>query len=308
LTVRRVERPSPGPGQILVRVAASGVNPVDAGNRSDGAWARLSAPFIVGSDASGTVAQVGADVEGFAVGDEVFYFSPIIEPAGGSCAEYQIVDAAIVAPRPRTLSHLESAAIPLAGGTAYELVVRRLGVGDGERVLIHAAAGGVGGYAVQLAKLAGAVVLAVASDRHTDYLRALGADHVVDYRNSEVNSSVAALVGEVDAVVDLVGGETPTASLEVLRHGGRLATAVALTGDFELAIDKNQTLHGVLVEPDADRLRLLAEVADSGELRPPPLEIYALEDIVAAHTRIEQGHGRGKVVIDINSRDGAGGG
>jgi NADPH2:quinone reductase len=181
-------------------------------------------------------------------------------------------------------------------------VVRRLAVCDYERVLVYGAAGGVGGYAVQLAKRAGATVLAVASSRHEDYLRGLGADHVFDYRTADVVAAVADSVGEVDAVVDLVGTNASVPALQVLRPYGRLATAVGLTGDFELAVDKNHTLHGVLVAPDAQRLRALAELADLGVLLPPPLEVFALEEIVAAHTRTERGHGRGKVVIDLDER------
>lgn len=299
LEVRRLPRPSPGPGQLLVRVHAAGINPVDAGNRSDGSWAGFSAPFVVGSDASGTVTQIGPDVRGFKAGDEVFYFSPILGGGNDSCADYQAVDAAIVAPRPRTRSHLESAALPLAAGTAYELVVRRLAVGEHERVLIYAAAGGVGGYAVQLAKHAGATVLAVASQPHEEYLRTLGADFVFDYRTTDIVAAVADRVGEVDAIVDLVGSDVSIPALEVLRPYGRLATVVDLNGDFELAVDKNQTLHGVLVAPEAARLRTLADLADRGALRPPSLEVFELEEIIAAHTRIERGHGRGKVVIDV---------
>jgi NADPH:quinone reductase len=300
LRVRRWPRPEPGPGELLVRVSAAGVNPVDASNRADGSWAQITPPFIVGSDASGVVMEVGQGVDAFAVGDPVFYFSPFLDTSGGSCAEYQVVAADIVAPKPRALSHVESAAFPLAGGTAYELVVRRLAISDGERVLIHGAAGGVGGYAVQLAKHAGAHVVAVASASNEPYLQSLGADLVIDYRTTDVPSAVAATVGEVDAVVDLVGGDVVASSLGLLRERGRVASACGLTGDFELAVDKNQTLHGVLVHPDAARLRALGELVEQGALHPPPLELFSLDDIVAAHARIERGHGRGKVVIDID--------
>jgi NADPH:quinone reductase len=300
LEIREMPRPEPGPEQLLVRVLAAGVNPVDAGNRSDGSWAGIRAPFVVGSDASGVVEKTGDGT--FAAGDEVFYFSPFLHWQNGSCAEYQVIDADLVSPRPRSLSHLQSAALPLACGTAYELVVRRLVLGEGELVLIYGAAGGVGGYAVQLAKLTGAVVLAVASDHHAEYLKTLGADYVIDYRSTEVTTAAADLVGEVDAVIDLVGGDAPASALEILRHHGRLASAVGLSGDLGLAVDKNQVLHGVLVSPDGARLRALAALVDAGALLPPPLEVYSLGEIAHAHTRVQQGHGRTKVVIDLGSR------
>src|SRR4051794_29075402 len=171
LAIRELPIPRPGPGQLLVRVHAAGVNPVDASNRADGAWAGLEAPFVVGSDASGVVQAVGDGVTGFAPGDAVFSFSPFLGNRAGSCAEYQAIDAAFAAAKPARLSHSQAAAIPLAAGTAYELVVRRLALAPGERVLILGAAGGVGGFAVQLAKRARAVVLGVASHANHDYLR-----------------------------------------------------------------------------------------------------------------------------------------
>src|SRR5690242_16876419 len=149
LEVDEVEPPDPGPDELLVRVVAAGTNPVDAKIRAAGAWAGIELPAILGYDASGVVERVGGCVRDFKPGDEVFYTSEIFGNRFGSYAEYEPVPAALVAPKPAALSHVEAAAVPLAGGTAWEATVRRLAVRVGETVLIHGGAGGVGSFAVQ---------------------------------------------------------------------------------------------------------------------------------------------------------------
>ncbi len=300
MQVRTVNRPKPSDGQVLVQVRAAGVNPVDASNRADGSWAGLEPPYTPGSDASGVVAAIGPGVGGFQVGDEVFSFSDFLGTRHGSYAEYQAVDADIVAHRPPTLSHLESAAVPLAGGTAYE-VAGRLGVGPGEWLLVFGAAGGVGSFLVQIAKARGAQVAAVSSAANHEYLRDLGADLTLDYRGQDVLSAVADELGAVDAVADLVGGDVVERSLAIVRHGGRVASICAMTGNFEPAVDRNITLHGVLVRPSGARLIELAALVAVGRLRPPPVEAFPLDEVVAAHHRIERGHGRGRVVLDVRN-------
>jgi NADPH:quinone reductase len=295
LREQTVPTPALGPSQVLVQVVAAGVNPVDAQNRGDGAWAGLAVPFIPGSDASGVVVAAGEDVQDIAAGDEVFYFSDFLGTRSGAYAEYQAVEASIVAPKPRRLSHAEAAAIPLAGGTAYELVVQRLAVAPGERVLVVGAAGGVGAFAVQLGVHAGAEIIAVARREHHPYLRSLGAATLIDYTEQDPFTTA----GSVDAVVDLVGGETTARAIEILVAFGRAATVTRLRGDFELAIDKNITLHGVLVRPDGARLSVLAGMADRGELRVLLRAQFALREASKAHRLIETEHGRGKIVLQV---------
>ncbi|HEX5193545.1 MAG TPA: NADP-dependent oxidoreductase [Solirubrobacteraceae bacterium] len=290
--------PAPGPDQLLVRIVAAGVNPVDAQNRNDGSWAGIPLPATLGSDAAGVVVAVGSGVNDFAVGDDVYYFSDFLGGADGAYAEYQTVDARIVARRPAPLSFGEAAAVPLAAGTAYELIVRRLAVAPGQRILIVGASGGVGTYAVQLAHGVGAHVVAVASEARHDALRELGADVALDYRHADLWQQVRR-AGRIDAVVDLAGGEVPLRGVEVLAEAGALATVNTLSGDFELAVDKNLTLHGVLVRPEADRLRELASLVDRGVLRPIVSGEFALDDIVAAHRQIETGHTFGKLVVRV---------
>jgi len=299
MEVRDVPAPdAPGQGEVLVRVHAAGVNPVDASNRSDGSWADLELPYTPGSDASGVVAAVGGGVTGLAPGDEVFYFSDFLGTRAGSYADQQVVPADQVAAKPAGLSHVEAASIPLAGGTAYE-VARRLGIGPGQWLLAFGASGGVGSFLVQIAKAWGASVAAVASTANHDYLRELGADLTVDYRDCDVVGAVAARLGTVDAAADLVGGDVVERSLGVVHEGGNVASICAMTGNFELAVDRNISLHGVLVRPQSDRLRELAALVTQGRVRVPPVEEFPLDDVAGAHHRIERGHGRGRVVLTI---------
>ena len=173
---RDVERPYPGPGEVLVRVVAAGTNPVDAKFRAAGGSAGLEVPIILGADVSGVVEEAGPGVTEFTPGDHVYYTPEVFGPrSNGSYAEYHVAAASIVAREPASLSHEEAAAVPLSGGTAYEALVRRLAVRVAETVLIHGGAGGVGSFAVQIAKAAGARVLATAGTDNQEILKELGA-------------------------------------------------------------------------------------------------------------------------------------
>ena len=304
IQLRHIPRPRPGRGELLVEVVAAGVNPVDASNRLDGSWAGLSPPVVLGSDASGIVVGVGDDVDEFAVGDAVFYFSDFLGTRLGSYAEYQAILADIVAGKPESVTFAEAAALPLAAGTAYETVVRRLAVRSGETLLIHGAAGGVGGYAVQLAADLGARVLAVARAEHAEYLAGLGAEATLDYTTADVSELVARNHGLVDAVADFVGGESIVSSLPIVAEGGRLATACALAGDLDVAVDRNLTIHGVLVRPDGTRLAALSELVSAGRLRPLIRRELPLDQAADAHREVERGHGRGKIVLRVRPEPG----
>lgn len=180
---RDVEGPRPGPGEVLVRVIAAGTNPVDAKFRSSGGARGLESPIILGSDVSGIVEEVGPGVADLAPGDEVYYTPEVSGPrSNGGYAEYNVARADIVAKKPASLSHEEAAAVPLAGGTAYEAIVRRLQVKVGESVLVH---GGVGSFAVQIARSAGARVLATAGPDNQETLKDLGAAVAIDYTSQD---------------------------------------------------------------------------------------------------------------------------
>jgi NADPH:quinone reductase len=202
---RDVEMPQPGPGEILVRVVASGTNPIDAKFRAAGGSRRLEAPVILGADVSGVVEEVGPGVTDLTPGDEVYYTPEVSGPrSNGGYAEYHVAKADIVARKPPSLSHDEAAAVPLAGGTAYEAIVRRLGVKVGETVLIHGGAGGVGSFAIQIARSAGARVLATAGPDNQETLQALGADVAIDYTQQEAAEAALDDTGGtgVDVVLD----------------------------------------------------------------------------------------------------------
>ena len=229
--VREVERPQPELGEVLVRVVAAGTNPVDAKFRANGDARGLEAPMILGAAISGVVEEVGAGVADLAPGDEVYYTPEVLGPrSNGAYAEYHVAKADIVARKPSSLSHEEAAAVPLTGGTAYEAIVRRLAVRVGETVLIHGGAGGVGSFAVQIAKASGARVLASAGTHNQDTLRELGVDVPIDYTSEdvfEVALDDTAGAG-VDAVFDTVGGDLIAKSIQATRVFGRLASIISL--------------------------------------------------------------------------------
>ena len=299
--LREVPRPAPGPGEILVRVIASGTNPVDAKIRAAGSWARITPPAILGYDASGVVEEVGPGVRDLVPGDDVFYTPEIFGNQSGTYAELNVVSASIVAKKPRRLSHVEAAAVPLACGTAWEALVRRLQLRVGETVLIHGGAGGVGSFAVQIAKAAGARVLATAGPDNQELLRALGADRAIDYTRedaAEIALSETRALG-VDAVFDTVGGELIAQSLRATRPGGRLATLLGPRGDLSALYVRNLTLHGVFLTRESARLREMAPLLEGGQITPLVEAVLDLEEVAEAHRRLDTGHGRGKLVLAV---------
>jgi NADPH2:quinone reductase len=211
------------------------------------------------------------------------------------------VPAAIVARKPARLSHVEAAAIPLAGGTAYEALVRRLRVRVGETVLILGGAGGVGTFAIQIARAAGARVIATAGPENQETLRALGADVRLDYRRDDVVKAVLAETeGQgADAVFSAVGGRTVIDALAAARPFGRIATILGTQGDLTPLYLKNQELHGVFLTREGARLRELAALVDLGKLTPVVDAVLPLERVAEAHRRLDSGHGRGKVVLKV---------
>jgi NADPH2:quinone reductase len=299
---RDVERPNPGPGEVLVRVVAAGTNPVDAKLRANGGSAGLQAPIILGADISGVVEEVGPGVTGLTRGEEVYYSPEVFGPrSNGSYAEYHAAKADIVAKKPASLSHKQAAAVPLAGGTAYEAMVRRLAVRVGETVLIHGGAGGVGSFAVQIAKAAGARVLATAGPDNQQILKELGADVAIDYESQDVMEVALDDTGGegADAVLDTVGGGTIVESIPAAKPFGRLATILGAQGDLTSLYQKNQTLHGVFLTRERARLEEMGALIERGQVRPLVAEVLPLEEVGKAHERLDSGHGRGKVVLRV---------
>ncbi|MGW4706012.1 NADP-dependent oxidoreductase [Streptomyces sp. NPDC004285] len=292
LVEREVERPEPGLNEVLVRVHAAGVNPVDWKTRASGGLIEWGAPAIVGWDVSGTVEAVGPGVGSLRPGDEVFGM-PLFPRQAGGYAEYVVAPARHLAPKPASLSHVEAAALPLAALTAWQALVDAADVRPGERVLVHAAAGGVGHFAVQIAKARGAYVIGTASAAKHGLLRELGADEVVDYREAPFED----LVSDVDVVLDGLGGETAERSLKVLRDGGRLIT---LPGPDDVpAAPDGVRAAWVLVEPDRLGLREITALVESGALRPVVDTVLPLSEAAKAHEIGERGRTAGKIVLSV---------
>lgn len=285
-----VERPEPGPTEVLVRVKAAGVNPTDWKLRANPGWVGKP-PFVLGWDVSGVVEQVGPGVALHKPGDEVF--GMLRYPTGhGAYAEYVTAPARTFVRKPAALDFVQAAAVPLAGLTAWQALVDTAGVRAGQRVLVHAAAGGVGHLAVQLAKAHGAYVLGTASAAKHDFVRSLGADEVIDYR--EVDFAEAA--GETDVVIDTIGGEYGPRSLATLREGGVLVSLV-LSQLSELAAAGGVRTESMLVEPDHTALRGLADLLASGRLKVHVEQTFPLAEAGKAHELGETGRVTGKLVL-----------
>ncbi|MFE2108754.1 NADP-dependent oxidoreductase [Kitasatospora sp. NPDC059463] len=293
LELVEIERPAPRGGEVLVRVHASGVNPVDAAVRS-GAFPLLGEPpFGVGWDISGVVEEAGPGAR-FKAGDEVFGM-PFFPRAATGYAEFVAVPSRQVARKPAALDHVRAAALPLAALTAWQGLVDAAGLAGGQRVLIHRAAGGVGHLAVQIAKARGAHVIALASGPKHDFVRSLGADEVIDYREE----GFLGRVGQVDVVFD--SSSQGTASLEVLREGGVLVSIMehwntALAAEVEAA---GRRFAGVSVEPDYASLEAIAALVDEGRIRPHIAGTFPLEEAGKAHELIATGRTQGKIVLTV---------
>ncbi|MFD0163315.1 NADP-dependent oxidoreductase [Streptomyces decoyicus] len=291
------DRPVPGPTEILVRVHAAGVNPTDWKSRSQGAFMTgAKAPFTLGFDVSGVVEAVGLGVTLFAPGDKVFGMPRFPHPAG-AYAEYVTAPARHFAHLPASLDHIQGAALPLASLTAWQALVDTAQVQPGARVLIHAAAGGVGHLAVQIAKSRGAYVIGTARQAKHDFLRGLGADELIDYTQQDF----AEAVRDVDIVLDTIGGDYGARSLRTLRPGGTLVSILPLDDTFPAAQAREAQIRAgfLLVEPDRAGLQAVAGLVDSGELRVAVDTVVPLEEAAKAHALGETGRTTGKIVLAV---------
>jgi NADPH:quinone reductase-like Zn-dependent oxidoreductase len=298
LEVREVERPDPRPDELLIRTAAAGVNPVDTQVRS-GSWVldeMGEPPMVLGWDIAGTVEEAGDATSGFAPGDRVFGMPRF--PGLARCdAEYVAAPAANIARTPDSLSDEQAGALPLTGLTAWQALVDTAGVGKGDRVLVQAAAGGVGHLAVQIAKAHGAHVIGTARAAKHAFLRELGVDEPVDYTETPIEE----VVSEVDVVIDTVSEDDAglLSSLRTLRKGGML---VVIAGDLTEAVDDAAAGQGkrateMLVHPDGSALGKLAALAEEGRLRVDVEESFPLERVAEAHERLESGRVSGKLAL-----------
>ena len=296
LELVEVPRPSPIPTEVLVRTLAAGVNPVDWKVRARGGFLG-EPPFTVGWDVAGVVEEIGFGVTRFSVGDRVFGM-PRFPREAAAYAEYVTSPSRQLALIPDALDDVEAGAVPLAGLTAWQALVETANVQPGQRVLVLAAAGGVGHLAVQIAKARGAYVLGTARAEKHAFLADLGADEAIDY----TSENVAERAHEVDVVLDLVGGETGLDAFPALRAGGVFVSIPSSTGLAELqelATDRARVT-GILVEPDRAGLEALAELVAAGALRPHVSQTFPLAEAGRAHELGETGRTQGKLVLTID--------
>ncbi|MER7194594.1 NADP-dependent oxidoreductase [Streptomyces flaveolus] len=292
----QLERPEPRPNEVLVRVRAAGVNPTDWKHRANGGFLG-EPPFVLGWDVSGVVEAVGIGVAAFRPGDEVF--GMLSYPFGhGSHAEYVTAPARTFTHKPAGIDHVQAGALPLVSLTAWQALVERADLREGQRVLIHAAAGGVGHVAVQIAKARGAHVIGTASAGKHEFLRSLGVDETVDYRETDITEAVK----DVDVVLDTIGGETSLRSLRVLRPGGIVVSILPVGSDefFEEAERLGVRAVRMLVDADRADMREIAALVESGRLRAVIEKTFQLADAAQAHELGETGRTTGKLVLVVD--------
>ncbi len=300
LTIESVPIPEPLPTEVLVRVAGAGVNPVDWKTRAGAGMAGVlgAPPFVLGWDVAGVVERVGFGVTTLRPGDAV-YGMPWFPRQAGAYAEYVTAPSRQFAPAPTAVDALTAAAVPLAGLTAWQALVDTAGVTAGQRVLVHAGAGGVGHLAVQIAVARGATVIATAGAAREEFLRGLGATEVIDYRTARFDEDL----DEVDVVLDLIGGDDyGLRSVSVTRSGGLY---IGVPGGVSAAVAAAAAARevrstGILVEPDGAALAEIATLIDQKAIRVEIAETYPLDKVAEAHRAGEDGHVQGKLVLAVN--------
>ena len=294
LVLEEVPRPQAEAGEVLIRVHAAGVNPIDwkvrAGHAKD--WLPHRLPLIPGWDVSGVVEAVGPEVTAFKIGDAVY--GMLDHMRDGAYAEYVAAGIGDLVRKPGSIDHVQAAAVPLAALTAWQSLFEVAGLAPGHTVLIHAAAGGVGHFAVQFAKWQGARVIGTASASNETFLRELGADEVIDYRTSRFEE----VVSEVDVVLDTIGGETQQRSFKVLKKGGILVATLGISFP-QAALEYGVRGEGMRVHVDTAQLSQIAALIDAGNLKPAVTTILPLAAAARAHELSQTGQVRGKIVLKV---------
>lgn len=293
LKMEDLPRPELGEEELLVRVMAAGVNPVDYKIR-EGKYPAVKAdqlPYVPGREIAGVVEACGGLVDEWKEGDAIFAMLGIEH---GGYAEYAIVKDSEAAAKPRSLDFVSAASVPLAGLTAWQGLFRYGELKAGQRVLIHGGSGGVGHFAIQFAKVAGAYVITTVSAPHIDFVRSLGADQVIDYNAQRFED----VVKDVDLVYDLVGGQTQQRSFEVLKRGGILVSTLTEPSQ-EKARAKGVRAMRYTCKENAGELEEIGRLIDDGKVKPKIARTYALAEAPSAQDYVEQGHTEGKVVLKI---------
>jgi NADPH:quinone reductase-like Zn-dependent oxidoreductase len=294
LKLADVPKPEPGPDQVLVRVKAAGVGPWDAWIREDKSALPQPLPLIPGSDISGIVEATGSAASVFRPGDEIYGVTN--KRFTGGYAEYAVAEVGRIAPKPRTLDHVEAASVPVVAVTAWQMLFEYANLSAGQVSLVHGAAGNVGAYAVQLAHQKEIRVVATASANDAEYLRDLGADQVIDYRTTRFDD----VVKDVDAVIDLVGGEIADRSYRVLKPGGVLVSAVVFEPSQEKARQHRVRAIFMLVDVTTEPLAKITDLLDRGALKTQVGSVLSLDQAQTAHQMLGGApHKRGKIVLKI---------
>lgn len=310
LKLTEVPTPEPGPGEVLIRVACAGVNPADWKDREGrtAIFFTIEFPYIIGFDAAGIVAKVGPGVTEARVGEQVITNSDHGQGRWGTYAEYVIASEDRVAPLPKSLDFAQSAAIPVAALSGWQALFDKGNLKAGQSVLIHGASGGVGSFAIQFAKWAGAKVATTCSSENIDYVKGLGADRAIDYRSENINDAVRAWAPEgVDLVFDVVGLGTLPNAQDLLRSGGILVNIITLVDDGDIEADTQaaaargltKIIHFLNDVGSGAQLKEIGELIDQGQVRMPPVQVFPLEEAAHVHQLIETGHVRGKLVLKV---------
>lgn len=303
-----VEIPIPKPGfrEVLVRVYATSINPLDLQIRRGNYKNELELPVITGHDVSGEIVELGVGVQNFKIGDEVYY-TPEIFKGQGSYAQYHSALESIIGLKPKNISHLEAATLPLAAGTAWEMLVTRAQLKINQSILIHGGAGGVGIPTIQIAKAMGAIVFTTARKVHHKFLIELGADYVIDYENENYITVIQQLTNNkgVDVIIDTIGGNTLSDSGKILSQLGQVVTLVDIDKPQNLieAWGKNATYHFVFTRQNRNKMDELTKLVENNKLKPILNKVFPLSEISKAHSLLETKAGNenfyGKIGIDL---------
>jgi NADPH:quinone reductase-like Zn-dependent oxidoreductase len=293
LRFAEVATPEPGPNDVLVKVKAASVNPVDTKiARGYGGPSQRPLPHVLGRDGADTVAKVGSAVTGFKVGDEVY---GVADPARwGTFAEYVLMPAATTAHRPAGMSDIDAGSIPIAGLSASAGIVSTGKLAKGQTVLIHAGAGGVGSFAVQLAKHLGATVAATAGSKNIEFVRSLGADQVIDYTKGDFSAAIK----NVDLVFDLIGGDVRFKSFPVLKPGG-VISHISVPPMTQAPPRSDVEVKPAAVKYDTALLDQLSALVKSRAVQPTVTEVFPFNDALKSFEHVMTGHARGKVMLDM---------
>lgn len=296
LKVGDLEIPEVGEGEVLVRIKAAGVNPVDAAVPQGYLEERLphGFPLIPGWDLSGVVEERGFSARRFEEGDEVYAYARRPKVQWGTFAEYIVIPESYLSTKPESISHEKAGAIPLTGLTAYQSLFDAGDLQQGQTVLILGASGGVGTFAIQLAKAKGAKVIGIASEKNHEYMKELGADETITYEDTDISEAVLhAAPNGVDLIFDCTRGDTLERSLKTLKSDGKLVSITKSNPD----IDSNIAFEYVFVEPNSKQLDHLRELVDEGKIKVPISKKYSLEESIEALEQIQSLHSQGKTVI-----------